>query len=299
MSTAKRAPSIWMRPEPGGREQRLSRAKIAAAALAIADRDGIDAVSMRNIAAELDTGTMSLYHYVQNKAEILALMDDALLGEALLPSLPRDWRKALAAIARQTYAIFVRHPWSLVAMQGAPPGPNGMRHFEQCLEALAPTNLGDQQKLTLLALVDDFVFGHALRASETSGEIDREFAAAQLATGQFPRIAELFGNGPLAASETRFDEGLRALIDAAPVKTTSAKGAPLQKDAASPPAKTRPTKAKPAERDGSASAPAKTQSGKATSTQRAASAPTPTKATSGKATPGQRKRQLVVPLTSR
>lgn len=229
MSTAKRVASIWSRPEPGGREMRLSRKKIAAAALAIADRDGIDAVSMRNIAAELDTGAMSLYHYVRNKDEILALIDDALLGEALLPSLPRDWQRALMEIARQTYAMFLRHPWALVAMRGAPPGPNAMRHFEQCLQALAATDLSDKQKLTLLALVDDFVFGHALRASETNGEFDRELVTAMLATGELPRIAEVFAKGRIEPSDTRFEEGLRAIIEAAPVKTKATATAAIGK----------------------------------------------------------------------
>lgn len=218
MSTAKRSSSIWSRPEPGGRESRLSRAKIAAAALAIADRDGIDAVSMRNIAAELETGTMSLYHYVRTKDEILALMDDALMGEMIVPSLPLQWQRALMEIARRTHMIFVRHPWALVAMRGAPPGPNAMRHFEQCLQALATTAMSDKQKLTLLAIVDDFVFGHALRTSEMSGDIDQEFAAAQLATGEFPRLAEVFGGGRVDPSETRFEEGLHAILEAAPDK---------------------------------------------------------------------------------
>ena len=96
--------------------------KIAAAALAIADKEGFAAVSMRRVAQELKVGTMSLYYYVKAKDDLIAAMDDALMGEALLPSLPKDWRRAMMEIAKRTHAVFIRHPWALVAMLSAPPG---------------------------------------------------------------------------------------------------------------------------------------------------------------------------------
>src|SRR5271163_5006286 len=94
---------------------RLSRQKIATVALAIADKEGFHAVSMRRVAQELRVGTMSLYYYVKTKDELIAAMDDALMGEALLPSLPKDWRRAMMAIAKRTHAMFLRHPWALVS----------------------------------------------------------------------------------------------------------------------------------------------------------------------------------------
>src|SRR5271155_1233824 len=191
---------------------RLTRDKIAAAALAIADRRGFEAVSMRRVAEELKVGTMSLYYYVKTKDDLIRAMDDALMGEALLPSLPKGWRRALLAIAKRTHAIFIRHPWALVAMLSAPPGLNAMRHMEQCLEALAETSMTDKQKLTLLAIVDDFVFGHALREAATDAAIDTRFATAQLATGAFPRLTQMFGGGCFDAIEDRFERGLLALL---------------------------------------------------------------------------------------
>src|SRR5580692_11321850 len=155
------------------RKSRLTREKIAIAALAIADKEGFEAVSMRRVAQDLK----------------VAAMDDALMGEALLPSLPKDWRRAMTEIAKRTHAVFIRHPWALVAMLSAPPGINAMRHTEQCLEALAETSMTAKQKMTLLATVDDFVFGHALREAATDSTIDMRFASAQLATGAFPRLA--------------------------------------------------------------------------------------------------------------
>ena len=94
---------------------------------------------MRRVAQELGVGTMSLYYYVKTKDELIAAMDDALMAEALLPSLPRDWRRAMLAIAARTHFDVLRHPWAIASMQSAPPGFNAMRHMEQCLEALAGT----------------------------------------------------------------------------------------------------------------------------------------------------------------
>jgi AcrR family transcriptional regulator len=190
----------------------LSREKIATAALAIADREGFEALSMRRVAHELNAGTMSLYYYVKTKDDLIAAMDDALMAEALLPSLPEGWQRAMMAIAKRTHAVFIRHPWALAAMLSAPPGINAMRHMEQCLEALAETSMTEKQKITLLAMVDDFVFGHALREAATDATIDMEFAAAQLATGAFPRLTEMFGGGRIDAKKDRFERGLRALL---------------------------------------------------------------------------------------
>ena len=191
---------------------RLSREKIAAVALAIADQEGFPAVSMRRVAQELEVGTMSLYYYVKTKDDLVAVMDDALMNEALLPSVPKDWQRAMMQIARRTHAVFIRHPWALVSMLSAPPGLNALRHMEQCLEALAQTTMTAKQKITLLAMLDDFVFGHALREAAADATVNMEFAASHLATGAFPRLAETFGGGRVDASQDRFERGLRALL---------------------------------------------------------------------------------------
>ena len=194
---------------------RLTREKIAQMALAIADKEGFEAVSMRRVAQELKVGTMSLYYYVKTKDDLMAVMDDALMGEALLPSLPKDWKRAMLAIAKRTHAVFMRHQWAPASMLKVPPGLNAMRHMEQCLEALAETSMTKREKITLLFTIDDFVFGHALREAAPDAEIDVEFARAQLAKGAFPRTAELFGAGRIDANKNRFEQGLRALLDRA------------------------------------------------------------------------------------
>ena len=74
---------LWTRPSPA-RRPRFTRDEIAATAMRIADTEGFDAVSMRRLAAELDAGTMTLYHYVRTKDELLTLVIDAVMGEVVL-----------------------------------------------------------------------------------------------------------------------------------------------------------------------------------------------------------------------
>ena len=234
MSTSDKDLPLWLRPEPGRRRPRFTRETIANAALAIADAEGFEAVSMRRIADALDAGTMTLYHYVRTKAELVALMDDALMGEVVLPDdeLPKGWREALTAIARRTRDVFRRHPWALVSMRGAVPGPNSARHFEQSLAALSRTSFDRRTKLELLALVDDFVFGHILRSSErqpsSSPDPDaqmaavRAWAARQYESGAFPHTRAFFGRTSAEKAvaevtgsddeEGRFERGLAMLL---------------------------------------------------------------------------------------
>jgi AcrR family transcriptional regulator len=222
---------IWLRPQPGERPGRLTREKISAAALSIADTEGFEAVSMRRIAARLGASTMSLYYYVHTKADLVALMDDALMGEILVPEgqLPGGWREAISTIARRTRDVFARHPWALVSMQGAPPGPNAMRHFEQSLEALEDAPMNPEGKLSFLQLVDDFVFGHSLRTAQAKawfgGDSKLTRSAEALGqelfkTGAFPRTAALFGSRGAVRNrellmEDRFEHALAAVIDGA------------------------------------------------------------------------------------
>jgi AcrR family transcriptional regulator len=195
------------------RARQLNKEGIAAAALAIADAEGFAAVSMRRVAHELGVGTMSLYYYAKSKAELISAMDDALMAEVLVPALPEEWRKALTAIALRTRDVFIRHPWALSSMRSAPPGENAMLHMEQCLEGLAKTSMTTDEKLTLLALVDDLVFGYTLRETARDPVVDIDAARKRLANGAFPELTKAFGKGRRLCIPNRFDLGLEAIFD--------------------------------------------------------------------------------------
>jgi len=228
--------SIWMRPEPGARRARLTREEIARSALALADEEGIEAVSMRRVAAILGVGTMSLYHYVRTKAELVELMGDAMLAEVLIPEgeLPAQWRSALRAIATRTVASFHRHPWA-IEQPPSTPGPNAMRHFEQSLEAVAGLEVDLATRLEIIAMIDDWSFGFVLREAQDAREREAQggefymaafsgYIDSLLATGEFPYLEGAVGEAPstreaiehldaVMHDEGRFARGLERLLD--------------------------------------------------------------------------------------
>lgn len=212
----------------------LDAAAIAAAAVAIADAQGVDEVSMRKIAAVLGSGTMSLYHYVRTKEDLLALMDDLIMGEILVPAheLKAGWRKSVSAIARHTRDAYRRHPWALTIRSNGRPGINGLRHVEQSMAALAPTGLSFEDKLTIIVIIDDFVFGHALRAAESrfeqenyEGALDdvAAFMNHHLVAPEFPELRREVGDGDIGdfirkmavafRPEEWFESGLEIMLD--------------------------------------------------------------------------------------
>jgi AcrR family transcriptional regulator len=239
MSSKESPQPIWSRPAPGERKPTLSRERIVETALQVADAEGFEAVSMRRIASELGAGTMTLYHYVKTKDELIALVGDAIMGELLIPAteVPDGWREGLAEIARRTRGVFARHPWILEHLDeqsdhGA--GPNMLHHVEQSLAVAARTGLDIEGRFELVALVDDYVFGYVMRAREGAGFADDDPAAkrrleatlaylkTQLATGEFPHLAAFSGDDPhgafmrvatLTTDEQRFERCLQILLD--------------------------------------------------------------------------------------
>jgi AcrR family transcriptional regulator len=230
------AEPIWARPEPGVRRAGYSREQIARTALAIADAEGFEAVSMRRVAAELGAGTMTLYHYVRNKDELIELMDDAMMAELIVPEgeLPSGWREALAEIARRSRNTWLRHPWAKDKPPGPSIGPNGMRHFDQSLQAVAELELDWLEKVEFISMVDEYVLGFVLGQGEfgdTSEDLKAKwlepvtrYIDIQLATGDFPNVQTMVGAGggtraTIAGflddmtNEERFERCLARLLD--------------------------------------------------------------------------------------
>jgi AcrR family transcriptional regulator len=227
---------IWLRPEPSGRKPRYTRAEIARTALGIADAEGFDAVTMKRIATELGAGTMTLYYYVRNKADIVALMQDAIFEDILVSAgeFPSGWRDAVTLISRRTRDVLVRHPWSVSSFNQAQFGPNAVQHYEQSLAALASTALSYPQKTEVTAIVDDYVAGnvaHTIEAQERLRIASRNpnllieakaYGEALMSTGEYPELEALAAEqasgaggdiGPLGHMDRQFEIGLAALLD--------------------------------------------------------------------------------------
>ncbi|MFJ8661749.1 TetR/AcrR family transcriptional regulator [Streptomyces sp. NPDC093795] len=222
---------IWARPVRAGRGPKpaYSRNDIAAAAVRIADADGIDAVSMRRVATELGCGTMSLYNYVPRKEDLYELMVDAVSGEYVYPEKPSgDWRADMTGIAHQSRALMYRHPW-LPRMMTTAYGftPNALRFLEWCLGCLVPLDIPAGLKMQLIAMVNGTVMAtvaneqavaERARGLPWSEEEEQAVRAAyltrQVASGEYPHLAGLLAEAPAPVdADEIFALGIARLLD--------------------------------------------------------------------------------------
>ncbi|MGW3119802.1 TetR/AcrR family transcriptional regulator [Streptomyces sp. NPDC001107] len=206
---------IWARPERTGRGPRpaYTRTDIAAAAVKVADEGGLDAVSMRHVAAELGCGTMSLYNYVPRKEDLYELMVDAVSGEHEVWEPSGDWRADMRRVAEQTRALMHRHPW-LTRLMSPVYGfsPNALRYLEHCLACLDPLDARYGMKMQLVGMLNGCVTSYVateLAAAERTRSLPwsaEEESAARiaylggvLAGGAYPRMAAAFteDSGPI------------------------------------------------------------------------------------------------------
>jgi AcrR family transcriptional regulator len=224
---------VWTRVDPAARRPRFTREEIARTALRIADREGFDALSMRRIASALDAGTMTLYHYVRTKDELLTLVLDEVMREVVIPDdveIPEDWRAAMHMLAERSRASLERHPWILDMMDDPPIGPNSVRHFDQTLQAVSSLPVSLNDKLDVVAMVDEYVFGYCLQQRNNVNASDAradagmiEYVQGLLETGDYPHLRALADEMGVDAAwkhisahlrdTTRFARNLDRLLD--------------------------------------------------------------------------------------
>jgi AcrR family transcriptional regulator len=196
-STRRPAGSIWLRPERAavGRPAQHTRGEITAAALAIADAEGLDAVSMRRVAAELGTGAASLYRYVETRDDLLDLMCDAVGSEYALPEPDGDWLAGLLAVGEQSRAILRRHRWLAGLVITRPVlGPNGVALLEHVLAVLATHPADLATKLEAFAMLNGITalfVQHELAGGSALQQRNAAYLQHAVTSGSHPRLTEL------------------------------------------------------------------------------------------------------------
>ncbi|MEU5261213.1 TetR/AcrR family transcriptional regulator [Amycolatopsis sp. NPDC021455] len=145
-------------PPRRGPKPKLTTADVVKAAVALADADDIEAVTIRRVAEQLGVSPMSLYTYVPGRAELLDLMIDHVHGELRAPEEGLGWRAALTAIAEDQWALFHRHPWlPQVTTSRSALGPNTFAKYEHELRAVEGIGLGDVEMDAVVTLVTGLV----------------------------------------------------------------------------------------------------------------------------------------------
>ncbi|MEV4754598.1 TetR/AcrR family transcriptional regulator C-terminal domain-containing protein [Micromonospora sp. NPDC049559] len=222
---------VWERPEPQPRAAPvpLSRAKIAATAIRLADAHGLDGLSVRKIAKELGVGPMRLYDYVTNRSELLDLMVDAVYAQIAQADRHSDWRATVLAIVHRTRDAALDHEW-FVDLLGARPhlGPHALAVGESTAAALsqAPGLRGVDELQRALGALNAFIVG-ALRREVTERRTARStgtdvsawqaalgpYLTRMLETGRYPTIARLVIDGAHLDAEETFHHNLVTVLD--------------------------------------------------------------------------------------
>ena len=174
----------------------------------------------------------ALYHYVHTKDELLALVNDEVMGELIVPDdeLPDEWRAAITMIAFRSRDVLRRHPWSFDIRDDPAPGPNAARHFDQTMQAVMSLEIGLGARFELVSAVDEYVFGFCLTERTNYMDSDQhlqrdmvDYMAGLIASGGYPALSEIqreygiegaFAEiGQRARDPERFRRNLDRLLD--------------------------------------------------------------------------------------
>jgi AcrR family transcriptional regulator len=199
-------------------------------AVAIADAEGLPAVSMRRVAAELGAATMSLYRHLPGKDDLVLHMADLVFAEATLPDpQPAHWRDRLELVAREQWALYRRHPWlaRLISLTRPMLVPNGMAHTEWTIRALDGLGLPPAVMFHLAVTLAGLVAGTAVHldseveAEQNTGMTSEEWMAAQdpefeaiAAPDRFPMLFEIGSQPDFELDlDTVVELGLKLMLD--------------------------------------------------------------------------------------
>lgn len=178
---------------PTGRKRRepLTREKVIAGAVELADETGIEPLTIRKLADRLGVKPMAIYHHVANKDEILDGMVDQVFDEITLPPPDVPWPEAMRVRARSARAVLARHPWAAGMMESRTnPGPATLRHHDAVIGCLRAGGLSTVMVGHAYAVLDAYIYGAALQ--EAALPFDTPEEAAMIASAivdQFPSDA--------------------------------------------------------------------------------------------------------------
>jgi len=168
------------------------------AALAIADDEGLDALSMRRLGQALRVEAMSLYNHVANKDEVLDGMVDMVVGEMEMPLLP-DWRAALRGRALSAHEVLLRHPWAAALIESRlSPGPERLRHHDALIGALLRAGFSLELTYRAFLTLDSYIYGFTLQ--EVNWPFDRDERPdvvtniePHVTAEQYPNLVQMMG----------------------------------------------------------------------------------------------------------
>jgi AcrR family transcriptional regulator len=201
----------------------LTRQRVLRAAVALADRGGVGALSMRKLAQELGVEAMSLYHHVANKDDILDGIVDVVFGEIELPTGEAGWEAAMRRRSVSAREALRRHPWATGLMESRrTPGPANIRHHDAVLGVLRNAGFPVELAAHAYSLLDSYIYGFALQEAslpfhtpEETAEVAQEIMSV-FPADDYPHLAEIATEHVLQPGYDYGDEflyGLDLILD--------------------------------------------------------------------------------------
>ncbi len=199
----------------------LTRDRALAAAMALADNNGLSAVTMRRLAKELNVEAMSVYHHIPNKEALLDGMVDRVYSEVSKPEPGDEWRSAMQDRAKSLRDALVRHPWAVGLLDSrTSPGPETLKHLDANIGCLRENGFSWEMTAHAYSVIDAYVFGFAIQQVQMpfeSGEETQALAADMVAAMEdaYPQLSafalsHVMKPGYDYASE--FDYGLELIL---------------------------------------------------------------------------------------
>jgi AcrR family transcriptional regulator len=202
--------------------RRLSRQLVLEAAVALADRDGLEGFSMRQLAQELEVVPMALYKHVANKDELLDGMVDIVFSEIESPSIDHDWRSAMRRRAISVRAALNRHSWAIGLMETRNPGPANLRNHNAVMGCLREAGFAFEAAIHAYSVQDAYIYGFALQEQTLGFETPGDAGAAAQRRAQaigalhdYPYLAEIATRLPESGYDNagEFAWGLDLILD--------------------------------------------------------------------------------------
>jgi AcrR family transcriptional regulator len=203
----------------------LSRERVLETAVELADRHGLEWLSMRKLADEIGVAAMTLYYYVPNKTELIDGMIDIVFSEIEPPSPEVDWKTAMRARAVATRAALNRHRWAVGHMEGRTThGPSNLRLHNAVVGCLRAAGFSLEMTVHAYSVQDAYIYGFALQETDMSSETADDFAAEaqrqmqayEAMLADYPHLVELVGGHVAQVGydyDTEFVFGLDLILD--------------------------------------------------------------------------------------
>ena len=222
---------------PSAERAPLSRERVLAGAIEVADAGGLGALTIRTLAQTLGVKPMSVYYYVANKDEILDGIVDLVYSEIDLPVVGGQWETEIRRRCQSARTVLGRHPWAIAMLQSRlRPGPFTLRHLDAVIGTLRAAGFPIGLTAHAFALLDSYVFGFAL--SESALPFDGPETVADTATtmvqeffdpGRFPHLLEFTTEHVMRPDYDfagEFDYGLAVVLDGLAAALASTAGEP-------------------------------------------------------------------------